>query len=357
VAIIVNPHLHENIEKTRNKFLERVSCVKAIRTNRGMHEEGLTLYIHSLSTFNLYRYIKNAIDKGDFSGLDSYYEKKHFGIEISDKLFSWFKNNELDTIERQVICWLSLLFWLDPSKREVMDDQLYTPIAEEVRKVYSTHFEGKTISDDLVPKEHYNEQERFYHRVCLDYYGSLPPEILNPPHYAVFDLQKDIRKMWWFHDEFDIRLERFYFCYDDWQRIVIDRKEDDLIRAESSEDIWSKWKHQFSSFDENKSNVYSLFSKEVAKGYVYVIKQMEENLYKIGYTKNSDITKRLSQLQTANPYRLEIVGSFQCTGQATEKALHVLFSEQCKRGEWYSLSSKDVQNILDQDWRISKNIF
>ena len=350
VAIIINPHLHEDINEKRDKFLERVSNVKAIRTNRGRDEEGLTLYIYSLPTFNLYRYIKNAIDKGDFSGLDSYYNAKHFGIEISDKLFTWFKNNELDTIIRQVICWLSALYWLEPNKREIMDRQLYLPIAEEVRRVYSTYFEEKP--DVLIL-----ELEEVYHDVCLDYYGSAPPEVVEISYSFGLGEDIDIEKLWWFHNKFDIRLNRFYFHYEDWEKIVVRQENDELLRVESSEDMWSKWKHQFSSFDEKKSNVYSLFSKGVAKGYVYVIRQTEENLYKIGYTKNSDIAKRLSQLQTANPYRLEVVGSFQCTGQATEKTLHSLFSEQCKRGEWFSLSLQDVQNILDQNWRIAENIF
>lgn len=358
MAIIINPHLHEHIKGTRDKFLERVSCVKAIRTNQDVNEEGLTLYIHSLPTFNLYQYIKNAIDKGDFSGLDSYYEQKHFGIEISDKLFSWFKNNELDTITSQVICWLSALYWLKSENRQIMDKQLYLPIVEEVHQVYSTYFENEIDIADIELKKAQEYTKGVYHSACLDYYGSLPPEILETAElFYGLPENKNVKNLWWFHDKFDIRLHRFYFSYDDWERIVVRQENDDLLRVESSKDIWSKWKHQFSTFNENKSNVYSLFSKEVTKGYVYVIKQTGEHLYKIGYTKNSDITKRLSQLQTGNPYRLEIVGSFQCRGQATAKVIHSLFSEQCKIGEWYTLSSQEVKNILDPNWRTSENIF
>lgn len=285
MTIIINPYLHKDFKETRDKFLERVSCVEAIRTNKNTLEEGLTLYIHSLSTFNLYQYIKNAIDKGDFSGFDNYYEHKHFGIEISNKLFSWFKNNELDTIIRQVICWLSALYWLESGKREIMDRQLYFPIIEEVRKVYSIYFEKEIYYSDIECEEAQEYVKRLYQSVCLDYYGSLPVEIMEIP--KPFDFQNNIKKSWWFHDEFDIRLNRFYFRYDDWERIVVRQENDSLIRAESSQDVWLKWKHQFSTFNQNKSNIYSLFSKEVAKGYVYLIKQTEHNLYKIGYTKNS----------------------------------------------------------------------
>lgn len=118
-----------------------------------------------------------------------------------------------------------------------------------------------------------------------------------------------------------------------------------------------KWKHQFSNFNSSKNNVYSLFNQEVSKGYVYIIKQEDQHLYKIGYTQNSDISQRRSQLQTGNPVNLEVVGSFQCVGSVTEKALHSLFSEYRKTGEWFGLSPQDVKNILDPNWRRAENIF
>jgi len=83
-----------------NKFLEQVSCVKAIRNTA----TELTLYIVSLQEFREYEYVKRVVDKGDFSGLDSDYNRKHFGIEISDKLFSWFKTTSwIRSVARYVV--------------------------------------------------------------------------------------------------------------------------------------------------------------------------------------------------------------------------------------------------------------
>ena len=396
MATIINLRVHENIGITRKEFLERVSTVEAIQANaESNNEEGLTIYIHSLKTFTLYRHIKEAVDKSDFSGLDDYYsQNKHFGIEISDKLFSWFKNNSVDTILRQVICWLSVRYWLEPNKREVMHEQLYSPVLEEVRKVYSTFFEnenkyapsdfekynlsyfdsfreylyGQRI-DDLTYEQvqeykEYKEAQEFkkyrdeiYHLACLEYYSSLPPEILEIPSYSS---QVETKKDWGFHAEFDIRIKRFYFPNDFWEDLVVKQENayfGDYCYGASSKDFWLKWKHQFSNFNSNKNNVYSLFNQEVSKGYVYVIKQEDQHLYKIGYTQNRDISQRRSQLQTGNPDDLKVVGSFQCVGSVTEKALHSLFSEYRKTGEWFRLSPQDVKNILDPNWRISANIF
>ena len=376
MAIVINPYLHEEIKQTRDELLERLSCVEAIRTTQEDASTGLSPYIVSLHEFNLYQYIKSAVDKGDFSGLDSYYQCKHFGIEISDKLLTWFKNNELDTIKRQVFCWLAALYWLDSDKRQIMEDQLYLPVLEEIRNIFSTYFEEEVSWDDVQEEvQTYSEEEgseeegswdnrqeevqeqarRIYHSACLDYYGSLPPEIINLPE--PLNVESTIGKLWWVYDKFSIKVNRFYFLYRDWERIVIKQEKDNLLRSESSRDAWIKWKHQFASFDRNKSNIYSVFNEKALKGWVYLIKQTEEHLYKIGYTRNADIKKRLLQLQTGNPYSLEVVGSFPCTGKVTEKVLHSLFSDHRKMGEWYSLSPQDVKNILDQSWRISANIF
>jgi len=252
-----------------------------------------------------------------------------------------------------------------------MEDQLYLPVLEEVRYIFSTYFEEVSWEDEQEvswedeQKKTQDRTKETYHSACVDYYGSLPPEIMNDPK-PLSEKNTTIRKSWWVDDQrnyhsypkfyFNIKVNRFYFTYSDWEHIVIKQEKDSLLRVESSEDLWVKWKHQFATFDETKSNIYSIFNNEVTKGKVYLIKQGEEDLYKIGYTKG-DENKRVSQLQTGNPQKLEIVGSFQCTGQKTEKTLHSLFSKQCKMLEWYSLSQQDLKNILDPSWRVSNNIF
>jgi len=326
--------------------------VKEIRTNSRRYDEGLTLYIYSPEAYLYFRHLDSIVKNGDFTGFDGIYHVRHFGVEISDKLASWFFNNEVDLIYRQVICWLAAKYALDPEKRDILESQLYPPVFDEVRKLYTKYFE---------PHEPIHEnygnyiRNQLYLSVCKEYYGAAPPEILTV--YCDDEEEEQIRAQWGFHAEFDIRVVRFYFDEDDWDRIIVNRERDNLIRVESSEEYWNKWKHQFMTYETTKQHHFGVFSKDPDKGLIYLINEVGTNFHKIGYTSKDDIHQRLVMLQTGNAGRLHVVGKFSCAGRGTEQVLHRIFEGNKERGEWFDLSKDDVMNILDEKWRISQNIF
>ena len=73
--------------------------------------------------------------------------------------------------------------------------------------------------------------------------------------------------------------------------------------------------------------------------YTYLIRA--NNLFKIGQSKCP--TKRLKQLQTACASKMKLVGF---GTEITEKQLHLLYKNKKVSGEWFKLSQKDVQKIL-----------
>lgn len=82
-------------------------------------------------------------------------------------------------------------------------------------------------------------------------------------------------------------------------------------------------------------------SKPKKSGYVYLVKMSGTFLHKIGVTQ--DVKKRLQQLQTANPYPLELIASWEsddCMG--LEERLHDMFFNKRASGEWFKLKDEDV---------------
>ena len=72
---------------------------------------------------------------------------------------------------------------------------------------------------------------------------------------------------------------------------------------------------------------------------IYFIQAGEDGPIKIGFT-NQPIKKRLSELQTGNPYKLKVL--FVYKGHTvTEIRLHWLHRHHCIRGEWF----KNVEEI------------
>lgn len=80
-------------------------------------------------------------------------------------------------------------------------------------------------------------------------------------------------------------------------------------------------------------------------GYVYLIENTEMQAYKIGITHNS-VEKRLRQLQTGSPAKLEIRGVFKTTyPYRLENILHRKYAYLNTMGEWYELPYQDVINF------------
>jgi len=371
VTVVINPYVHKHIKKeTREGFLERVSCVEYIRTRTDSSGcDGLSLYIGSQNNYEQFRDIKLAVSKGDFTGLDSRTYGYVFGIDIPDKLYDWMLKNDIDLIYRQVFCWLAALYASDPGMRYVMLEQIYPPVFEEVLKIYEEYFSEYVESEEeysiRTGKEEFltweEEQvhskvlKEVYKKACKDYYGSLPPDIISNP----FSLSS--HEDWMLgngaSDRFNVTITKFWFTPIDWKNIVLNEVQDNLARCESVKHYWEKWRHQFSAFESTNNHHFSLFNGNQKKGYVYLINQRNTSVYKIGFTTDQKIEKRLKGLQTGNAAVLDITGYFQCSGVKTEGNVHKLFSSQRLQGEWFELENKDVYNILDEKWRILNNIF
>ena len=350
VAVIINPNVHTGSKLNRKQFLGRLSSVEAVRTNVNAYDEGLSVYIHSVETFNYYRHLKDAISNGDFSGLDGTYRVRHFGIDIADPLLKWFESCELSIIQKQVVCWLTALYAMDSSSRHIMEDQIYPPVMQEIRLLFKDFYQEK------YPEEQIDKDIRaIYKEACNYYYNSFPPNILDRPGTLQID-QKTVDN-WRIHNTFDINIGRFWFRENDWQRIVVDQEEDDMLRSESSKEYYAQWKHQFSSYDSHGAHIYGLYDTEATSGYIYIVCEEATSNYKIGFTTNSDIEKRLGSLQTGNSNQLVVRGSFPCASRKSERLLHAMFSDSRVRGEWFALTEVQVNEILDANWRKDNFVF
>jgi hypothetical protein len=76
---------------------------------------------------------------------------------------------------------------------------------------------------------------------------------------------------------------------------------------------------------------------------IYFIKQIDDNIVKIGYTDN--IVHRLMTLQTANGHPLEIILLIE-GDYIKESEIHVLFSAYRSKNEWYFLND-EIKSFID----------
>jgi hypothetical protein len=96
-------------------------------------------------------------------------------------------------------------------------------------------------------------------------------------------------------------------------------------------------------------------------GYVYLILEVNKNgdeHHKIGISKNEP-EKRLKQLQTGNPNRIDVLKSYESKNyKRVEKWLHSRFDNKktLAENEWFTLSNDDVLNFIETCKKVDETI-
>lgn len=91
-------------------------------------------------------------------------------------------------------------------------------------------------------------------------------------------------------------------------------------------------------------------------GYVYLIRNLENDTYKIGVTKNAP-QKRVKQLQTGCSSPLDLLWVYETMyPYRLEKMLHTHFSLYKVEGEWYKLPQEYVISFTKTCDRLQNTI-
>lgn len=84
------------------------------------------------------------------------------------------------------------------------------------------------------------------------------------------------------------------------------------------------------------------------KNYIYFIQEGNTHLYKVGRT--NDPAKRLKELQTGNPRKLNMYHIIECYNMSAacrlELNLHKYLAGQKVLNEWYKLDKKHIKEII-----------
>ena len=346
-AHVPNLRIHHAAGLKKDAFLERVSPVRAIR--QGEETLNLTWYPTTARDWTLWEGLHNAINKGDFSHVgvrDSYYP---FGLILPRALHNLFERNDLSFIQRQLVAYLAGVLAYDTAAEEFMPDQVFPPVVER----------AKQARRDLFTDERFDgfSWEDFSPRLTdafIQYTGAPPLEFLQSlPHgYR----EPEVTTRWWIDHEFHLGYGTYYFTETDWKTLIVEHKDDALLRAESDRNTWELWLHAFRSGELNHGSEASFFAPASTSGTIYILRQEGTVNYKIGWTTSIDPSSRVSSLQTGSPQRLELIGHFPAASQSTESALHRIFAASRTSGEWFTLTESQVSDILDGKWRRSQQI-
>ncbi len=375
---IANCLINEVANQSRKVFLQRLEHIRNIRINL---LRAFSLFPTTEADWAAIERFYAIVEKGNFGEADFPSSElrsnaKVFGVYIPNHLYEWFANTSLPTINKQITLYSATVyhFFMGDDRPK----NLFSPLYNEIKRIIEKYYESTD-----------SELEDAYEAAARDYYHSLVPPFLSIDSFSDRVLKAHRSGC---HD--DITIRTAYFSRDDWNHHVLHKTtryilwkyfddakgpnpkedkyneivnipehhlenlyEDELKRAESDEATWTRWLLTFRSYPISKSYIFSLFNEDSEVGYVYIAKVGISNHYKIGFTANSDIDKRISAHQTSSHERLEKIGAFPVSSKRTEKTIHKIFSHRKVRGEWFELSDEEVENLLSSEWRRNNNIF
>lgn len=279
-TVIIDPFLHKRAGISRDEFLDRLEYVKAIRTRKNQ----LSFYFDSPNKWENIEHFHYIIKTGDFSK-QKLSRQIPFALEIPISLFRWMKETPVQIIQKQILFWLSGYYVFNTFKEYVskeLKEPIWREVKEIVNKYYPQDYQRKFIIDDNIDdpdiyKKIHEENIKYYWNSGKAFIGKDLPEIfVDPSRNPVI---QDIDNKWGLTNELQFEYSISYFTQIDWTTIVArnpkelgkrDSKEikkimefgekDNLLRIESNQEMFEKWKYTYKMYDIRKSNIYSIYS-------------------------------------------------------------------------------------------------
>jgi hypothetical protein len=85
-------------------------------------------------------------------------------------------------------------------------------------------------------------------------------------------------------------------------------------------------------------------------GYVYVVGNHDEGLYKIGMTTRTP-SERVLEFSPKLPFECEIMATIRTMdARSLEREIHDLYKHKRENGEWFRLEEADIDDLIAADW-------
>lgn len=282
------------------------------------------------------------INQGRFDWLDDYSGNHVFGIVLPRRTYDLFKRVRLEEIKNQIFCYIAFNLVSGGIDKADLDTSIFSAVVERAGKI--AEYWSKRNPLGTMPCD-----RRTFNQVCEKELGVLPLDFFLLPDESDNAMERE----WGLSYRYDFAVGYYYMNKSDWRRVVIEAdKNERLDRSESSPEALEMWRMAFHDSKKGRPAVQrGLCGEEPKIGRVYIIRQGGTNFYKLGYTGDDDVSLRLRALQTGNPNLLSLVGEFAVSSLKGEAALHEIYRENRKCGEWFELNEEDVRNILNSEWR------
>lgn len=234
---ISNYQINKQANLKIEDFLQKIRFLKNLR----LIETGHFFYFYPTSkkeyeeNIRLWDFINN--DKNALN--DSH---KVFIAGFPLELYYFLRHTPKKSIFTPIILALAGIYILEVSKRKIMEENIYRPLFDEIIKVVNKHFKQFiNLMDDEKPKKGiFSIQRQKFEDIYNTTYGSI---VKNSILFSLINPFNDSYKVnTILDDDLGINIPLGYLSDIDWEAIVMNGKEDPLIRSESNEILLKRWR-------------------------------------------------------------------------------------------------------------------
>lgn len=241
---IPNHEINKKAQLSMRNFLNKIECVKTLR---GQLYREFTFYPTSKNdcdiNYKIWKYVnkdRNALNDSGFYA---------FNTQFPLWLYYFLKHSNRNNVMKPSIFSIATLYAFDPDKRNLLENEVHTPIFEKALKFAHEHF------DELMYEEEYEIEydgeimhetgRRFLQKrkdLINKAFGEYIGNSIIYPYISPFCKSEFGRDYFDFNFKHSIKLPIAYLSNSDWNRIIINGKKDDMERAESDAIPLKKWK-------------------------------------------------------------------------------------------------------------------
>jgi len=258
---IPNFHIEEHACLTASQLLERTRMVEYLRHS----DDTVSFTFYPTSKDEIARNKKiHEYANGNYNALHDGFV--YFNIKFPLDFLFFLKSRTWNQVEQAVHGFLSMLYWLVEDKQHILDQQLERTTLKRISKILDgDSFKNLTNEANAYNKEYGGKARAKYNDV---YFSTLIDLGIDPLIFRfVTPILQYLHHPFHFHDHitrlnsnFAVNLPSGYMrdIYedrDDWQSIIVkgDRQNDNLQRAESSDEPWKIWVSEY-TFYHGKGN-------------------------------------------------------------------------------------------------------
>jgi hypothetical protein len=152
--VVCNIDIHNSYGASLSEFYNRVRHLTQMRTLSS--DQSFTYFITDDHELNRLKQLQTAVKTGRINFLDYESESSSmyvFALKVDKKILDWLYYSSSTVLEKQLIAWMAMMYFLNHNERELLDRQLHRRLLSRAKKLivqrFSKYFDISSLAKEV----------------------------------------------------------------------------------------------------------------------------------------------------------------------------------------------------------------